>query len=70
MTDAEKLLVLNDWFVWSGGELPLSDGQIIVYMECSYPLAGFDEDEVVEYLRSEIVGEANEFGGIKDEGRE
>jgi hypothetical protein len=20
MTDAEKLLVLNDWFTWSGGE--------------------------------------------------
>ena len=63
MTDAEKLLVLNDWFVWSGGELPASDGQILVCMECSYPFEGFDEDEVVEYLRSEIFTEANDFGG-------
>jgi hypothetical protein len=54
MTDAEKLLVLNDWFAWSGGELPASDGQILVYMESSYPFEGFDEDEVIEYLRSEI----------------
>jgi hypothetical protein len=54
MTDAEKLMVLNDFFDWSGGELPTSDGQILVYMECSYPFEGFDEDEVVNYLRSEI----------------
>ena len=66
MTDAEKLLVLNDWFAWSGGELPTSDGQILIYMECSYPFEGFDEDEVVEYLRSEIWTEAGETGGEED----
>jgi hypothetical protein len=67
MTDAERLLVLNDFFRSSGGELPRSDGQILVYMECSYPFAGFDEDEVVNYLRSEICTEANEFGAEEDE---
>ena len=60
MNDAEKLLVLNDWFAWSGGELPASDGQILIYVECSCPFEGFDEDEVVEYLRSEIVRHAND----------
>ena len=39
---------------------PASDGQILVYMECSYPFEGFDEDEVVEYLRSEICTEASD----------
>jgi hypothetical protein len=60
MTDDEKLLVLNDWFTWSGGELPTSEGQILVYMECSFPFEGFDEDEVVEYLRSEICTEGSD----------
>jgi hypothetical protein len=60
MTDAEKLLVLNDWFAWSGGELPTSDGQILVYMESSYPLAEFVEDEVIEYLRSEIISDRDD----------
>jgi hypothetical protein len=57
MNDAEKLLVLNDWFAWSGGELPASDGQILVYMECSYPFEGFDEDEVVAYLQTEVISD-------------
>lgn len=56
MNDAEKLLVLNDFFRWSGGELPTSDGQIVTYIEaCAYLFEGFDEDEVIEYLRSEII---------------
>jgi hypothetical protein len=60
MTDAEKLLVLNDFFDWSGGKLPTSDGQIRVYLECSYPFEGFDEDEVVTYLRSEICTDVSD----------
>jgi hypothetical protein len=67
MNEAEKLLVLNDCFAWSGGELPASDGQILVYMECSYPFEGFDEDEVVEYLRSEILTEVGETDGEEGE---
>jgi hypothetical protein len=58
--------VLNDFFDWSGGELPSSDGHILIYMECSYPFEGFDEDEVVEYLRSEILADASDFGGEGD----
>jgi hypothetical protein len=67
MTEVEQLLVLNDFFRWSGGELPTSDGQILAYLECSYPFEGFDEDEVVDYLRSEICTEADDFGAEKDE---
>ena len=55
MTDAERLLVLNDFFAWCGGELPISEGQIVTYLEAgAYPFEGFDEDEVIAYLRSEI----------------
>jgi hypothetical protein len=63
MTDAEMLLVLNDFFRWSGGELPTSEGQILVYMEYSYPFEGFDEDEVAEYLRSEVISDGDDGGG-------
>jgi hypothetical protein len=63
MTDAERLLVLNDFFDWSGGELPTSEGQILVYIEGSYPFEGFDEDKVVEYLRSEICTGAGDLSG-------
>ena len=66
MTDAEKLLVLNDFFAWSGGELPTSDGQILVYMEDSCPIERFDEDEVIAYLWSEIWIEANDAAGEED----
>jgi hypothetical protein len=59
MTDAERLLVLNDFFDWSGGALPISEGQILVYLECSYPFEGFgfEEDEVLAYLKTEIMSD-------------
>ena len=59
--------VLNDFFAWSGGELPTSDGQILAYLECSYPFEGFDEDEVVEYLRREICTDAQGFSGEEND---
>jgi hypothetical protein len=68
INDAEKLLVLTDFFKWSGGELPVSEGQILAYMECSYPFKGFDEDKVIAYLRSEICSDANDCSGEEDEG--
>jgi hypothetical protein len=67
MTDAEKLLVLNDFFRWSGGELPASEGQILVYLEYSYPFEGFDEDEVIHYLQSEICPEGIDLSGEENE---
>jgi hypothetical protein len=68
MSDAERLMVLNDFFSWSGGALPSSDGQILVYMEPSYPFEGFDEDEVVAYLRTEIIRNGEEISDRPDDG--
>jgi len=59
-------MALNCFFSWSGGELSTSDGQIVIYLECCYLFEGFDEDEVVKYLRSQICAEANDLSETED----
>jgi hypothetical protein len=67
LTSDEKLLVLNDFFAWSGGELRTSDGRILVYLEAGYPFKGFDEDKVTAYLQNEIYEGATDGGAEDDE---
>jgi hypothetical protein len=60
MTDEQRLELLNDFFAWSGGDLPTSPGQVIAYMKtsCPLPLTQGEETEAIEYLMSEIIDDS------------
>jgi hypothetical protein len=56
ITETEKLRMLNIYFDWSGAELPISEGQIVEFMEANLNLF-VSENEAVDYLMTEIIRE-------------
>lgn len=54
LTDTQQLEILNDWFSWSGGDLPQDPQHVIEYMLTSYPL-NYSDEEATAYLMTEIL---------------
>lgn len=59
LTCTDKLDLLNDFFAWTGGELPVSLRQILTYLETSCPLVltytESEEKDAIDYLWGEIL---------------
>lgn len=54
LTPAERLEILNDWFSWSGGNLPQNPQHVLEYMATSYCL-NYSDEAATEYLMTEIL---------------
>ncbi len=56
LTDELKLMVLNDFFGWSGGCLPSDEAEINEFLETAFDYAfGVEEDAARAYLLTEIL---------------
>jgi hypothetical protein len=57
LTDEQKEQLLDDFLAWTGGELPVSREQIVVYLEvsCPFPFAHEQEAETIDFLVSKIM---------------
>ena len=54
LTADQQLEILNDWFSWSGGDLPQDPQHVLEYMMTSYPL-NYSDEEATAYLMTEIL---------------
>lgn len=54
LTSDQQLEILNDFFAWSGGDLPQDQPHVIEYVLTSYPL-DYSADDATSYLMTEIL---------------